>query len=662
MRVRHGYAPLAKHQCALDRSAVHLDSYSCGVLFRGTMLATGTGSLGKGVAMRRTPTSIVALLPFCSLVACSSPAPPYADLSSRDALGADPSVLAALSLAEQTAIAEHLEQERTTEVDADSVALSGPATPQEVLRAMDESRRAAGEDALVVAKLEATGGALGVRALGGTGNEGSAAAPLPPLEGEPATETAEAETRALDGKAGQILADVMGETGAHRLVRVTQWPTGVAVVDGVAYVNGSWLVGDVRARAAGRRQAASRRARRSLSAARDPDAVDAPGEPLRDVPHAGVVRRRRDDPLRHVPRGWRLRRERHAEGLLQRPERVRIPDRRRRKLPERRGAVPAGAHQHRHRRSVCRGGWLHAAAHEQRHGGRLARGGRLPRQRHVRPVPQLVPLRTERADRRGRLHDRHRRAGPGLPRAVRGVRLGVSGARRRMQERQVLGPRRSVVQLVQRLHDVLVVLLGHADGQGNRLRERRNGPEPEPGRQLERERQHRQHEQHRQWKQQREREQHQQRKRREQHQQRRREQQRREQQRHQHRREQQRYGWKQRGRQQRRGRRMHGRRQQRGRRLVVRGVLRGRMQRVLRRKLVGREQLVVVRRGELRVSGVRRRQWELVGGRRRREQLQLQCETATAKASPAEPPVSLLWMALPVLYLGRTARRIGRRS
>ncbi|HEX3343247.1 MAG TPA: hypothetical protein VHS09_01690 [Polyangiaceae bacterium] len=191
---------------------------------------------------RRTPTSIVALLPFCSAIACSSPAPPYADLSLRDALGADPSVIAALPLAEQVTIADHFEEQRAAETDADAVPLTAPSTPQEVLRAMDEARRAAGDDALVVAQLHATGGALGVKALpGSAAGQGSPVA-LPPLEGEPATETADAEARALDGKAGQVLGDVVRATGARRLVRVTQWPTGVVAVDGVAYVNGSWLV------------------------------------------------------------------------------------------------------------------------------------------------------------------------------------------------------------------------------------------------------------------------------------------------------------------------------------------------------------------------------------------------------------------------------------
>ena len=93
-----------------------------------------------------------------------------------------------------------------------------------------------------MAQLHARDGALGVRALPGAAGEGSSPAVLPPLEGEPATGTSDAEARALDGKAGQIVADVLRGTGARRLVRVTQWPTGLVAVDGVAYVNASWLV------------------------------------------------------------------------------------------------------------------------------------------------------------------------------------------------------------------------------------------------------------------------------------------------------------------------------------------------------------------------------------------------------------------------------------
>ncbi len=128
---------------------------------------------------RRTPTSSALLLPLCGIVACSSPAPPYADLTLRDALGADPSIIAALPAAEQATIAEHFEQQRAAETDEDGIALAGPSTPQEVLRAMDESRRAAGDDALVVAQLRATGGALGAKALAGTVGEANAPIALP---------------------------------------------------------------------------------------------------------------------------------------------------------------------------------------------------------------------------------------------------------------------------------------------------------------------------------------------------------------------------------------------------------------------------------------------------------------------------------------------------
>ncbi|HEY6461699.1 MAG TPA: hypothetical protein VIY73_16140, partial [Polyangiaceae bacterium] len=183
---------------------------------------------------------------LAGVLGCSAgAAPPYADLTLRDALGADPAVIADLPPDQRSAIADRFASQSATDAPSADVPLAGPATPQEALRAMDDARRAAGSDALVLAQLAPHDGTLGATPLEVPGSLADTPAPcgLPPLEGEPATtKTRDAESRALGGEAGCIVASAMHAAGATRLVRVTQWPAGLAVVGQVAYVNAAWLV------------------------------------------------------------------------------------------------------------------------------------------------------------------------------------------------------------------------------------------------------------------------------------------------------------------------------------------------------------------------------------------------------------------------------------
>jgi hypothetical protein len=179
--------------------------------------------------------------PLCCAfaVACSSPAPPYSDLSLRDALGADPDVLVALPAPDLSTIAERLEAERLDEHDDAGGAPATASNALEAVRAVDDARRTAGDDALVVATVVPRGDGSAI-ATGGPEGAGSGA--LPPLEGPPAAASADAEALALQGHAGQIVAGLLRSSGSRRLARVTRWPVGALAAGGVVYVNASWLV------------------------------------------------------------------------------------------------------------------------------------------------------------------------------------------------------------------------------------------------------------------------------------------------------------------------------------------------------------------------------------------------------------------------------------
>lgn len=180
--------------------------------------------------MRRMGLSLWAF----ALVACSGGgAPPLDELSLRDALGASPATVAALSLEQQKSLAERLEATRRAQTDVEP--LTPQKTPEADVRSVDEARRARGGDALIVA-IE------GSATLAAHPAEATSSDPLPPLEGAPATDTADAEQRALNGRAGAILVELLRASGARRVIRVTQWPIAAVAVGDAVYVNASFLV------------------------------------------------------------------------------------------------------------------------------------------------------------------------------------------------------------------------------------------------------------------------------------------------------------------------------------------------------------------------------------------------------------------------------------
>jgi hypothetical protein len=168
------------------------------------------------------------------LLACSGEgAPPLDELSLRDALGATPATIAALSNEQLKALADRLEKTRLAQNDVEP--LTPQKTPEGNVRSVDEARRGRGTDALIVA-IESD------KELAAHPVEAASNDPLPPLEGTAATDTLDAERRALDGRAGAILVELLRTSGAKRLERVVQWPIAAVAIGDTVYVNAAWLV------------------------------------------------------------------------------------------------------------------------------------------------------------------------------------------------------------------------------------------------------------------------------------------------------------------------------------------------------------------------------------------------------------------------------------
>jgi hypothetical protein len=199
---------------------------------RGTGLALGLREVGAAMVDARRASLVLGLL---SLAAGCGDGPPLDELPLRDALRAEPGVVAALPAPARVQLAARLEAARTGDAGSDPVI--GGAQPGVLVGALDDARARRSADALIV-------GAIG----GGVGRPIAAAAassdqqPLPPLEGPAAADTARLEARALAGAAAGPLRGLVASSGASRLERVVGWPVGAVAIGDTIYVDASWLV------------------------------------------------------------------------------------------------------------------------------------------------------------------------------------------------------------------------------------------------------------------------------------------------------------------------------------------------------------------------------------------------------------------------------------
>jgi hypothetical protein len=156
------------------------------------------------------------------LAACAAGAPPLEALDLRDALTAEPDVIASMPEAARRELAERLDEADPASGPVDRVAVQIGATAATDVRAIDDAREARGDDVIVLSALERGPTDVAIHALA-VERSGGAPAELPALEGPAATSTLALEQRALDGRAGRVLGRILAAKSAHHLVRVTDW-------------------------------------------------------------------------------------------------------------------------------------------------------------------------------------------------------------------------------------------------------------------------------------------------------------------------------------------------------------------------------------------------------------------------------------------------------
>ena len=169
---------------------------------------------------------------------CDGGPPPFEELPLRDALCADPEMVASLTESAKSTLAARFEAARAGDVAIDEIGENVTAKPAAMVAALDRARQRRQSEALIV-------GTIGngvARPIGDCAIPPGAPA-LPPIEGVPADATAQIETRALDTQAGAVLRALLAASGAHHLYRVVGWPAGAVAIDDTVYVNASWLVG-----------------------------------------------------------------------------------------------------------------------------------------------------------------------------------------------------------------------------------------------------------------------------------------------------------------------------------------------------------------------------------------------------------------------------------
>lgn len=172
------------------------------------------------------------------LAGCDGGPPPFDELPLRDALCADPEMVASLTESAKSTLAARFEAARASDIAIDEIGESVTTRPAALVAALDRARQLRQSEALIVGTIgNAVARSMGNRAIP------PGAPALPPTEGVPAGATAQIETEALDRQAGVAVRALLAASGAHHLYRVVGWPAGAVAIDDTVYVNASWLVG-----------------------------------------------------------------------------------------------------------------------------------------------------------------------------------------------------------------------------------------------------------------------------------------------------------------------------------------------------------------------------------------------------------------------------------
>lgn len=218
---------------------IHRNLPEGGILMLGITKSSGVRS-----AVGRTSGAMLGLGLVClGMIACGADAPPLSELELRDALRADPAILAQLGASDCQQLAGRMEQARE-QPEPDDAPMPTAGGPSQLVQTLDGQRSQHGKDALVLGRLTPQAGAVTLAAA--TVTPGSA--PPPPLwllntpDRSADANVAAREQLALAGRAGRILAALQQKTGANTLVRVTQWPIAVVEHEGTLFVNAAWLI------------------------------------------------------------------------------------------------------------------------------------------------------------------------------------------------------------------------------------------------------------------------------------------------------------------------------------------------------------------------------------------------------------------------------------
>lgn len=174
-----------------------------------------------------------------TLCGCGAGGPGYEELLLRDALGADPRVIGAMSEEDRRTLAERFAQEQAAQAeDPGKQRARTDGELEHELRLLDADREAAGADSLLVVALKLAPDATVATPIAMT----EALFPLPTIEDAAMVDaTAELEQRALKGQAGLVLSRTLAATGTVRIKRVIGWPAAAVASGDTLYVNGAWL-------------------------------------------------------------------------------------------------------------------------------------------------------------------------------------------------------------------------------------------------------------------------------------------------------------------------------------------------------------------------------------------------------------------------------------
>jgi hypothetical protein len=170
------------------------------------------------------------------LTGCAGDTPPFEELGLREALEADPQVIAALAHADGAALAQRFEDARRAAAASPRASIAPQATVASKVIAIDAALAGEHRDALIVARLDENDSGSALQPM----MERKKGDPIK-IEGMP-PETAALENRALEGPAGEALRALAEKTGTTHFERVTRWPVAAVAAHRTIYVNGAWLV------------------------------------------------------------------------------------------------------------------------------------------------------------------------------------------------------------------------------------------------------------------------------------------------------------------------------------------------------------------------------------------------------------------------------------